>query len=315
MATNLDPVDLSLLVNIKRTQSITGAARAINISLSAASTRIKKLEAVLNVQILHRESDGVRFTPAGQLILDHADLVLGSRQRLAEDLRQMTRSGSQVLRVRATSMLVTETLPNVIGVYRATHPNVVVEIQELTSESIIGAVRRGDADIGIAWTDGDLEGLIATPYCDEKLVLVTHVEHPFANRDEAWFSEALGYSFVGLGDFSTTHRLLSEGARSCKQHYDRRTVVGSFEAICCMVAARIGLGVVPLSAARRYSRTLTFRSIDLKDDWAVRVYKILQRSGELKSHAEKFIEILMSEQKPCPDIMPKAPYSDRKRPT
>ncbi len=72
MAANLDPVDLSLLVHIKRTQSITGAARAVNISLSAASTRIKRIETVFGVQILHRASDGVRFTPAGLLVLDHA---------------------------------------------------------------------------------------------------------------------------------------------------------------------------------------------------------------------------------------------------
>jgi DNA-binding transcriptional LysR family regulator len=297
MAANLDPVDLSLLVHIKRTHNITGAARAMNISLSAASTRIKKLEAVLNVQILYRESDGVRFTPAGLVILEHAELVLGSRQRLAEDLRQMSNSGSHVLRIRATSMLITDTLPGVIGVYRETHPNVFIEIQELTSESIVGALRRGDADIGIAWTDGDLDGLVAIPYSQDQLVLITHEEHPLARCDQVWFSEALDYSFVGLGDFSTTHRMLSEAARSCKRPYDRRTVVGNFEAICCMVAARIGVGAVPRFAAKRYSRTLAFRTIGLKDDWAVRNLKILQRRGELKSYAQKFVEILESEGK------------------
>jgi molybdate transport repressor ModE-like protein len=311
MAANLDPVDLGLLVQIKRTQSITGAARAVNISLSAASTRIKRIETVFGVQILHRESDGVRFTPAGLLILDHAYLVLGSRQRLSEDLRQMSKSGSQVLRVRATSMLVTETLPVVVGVYRTTHPNVVVEIQELTSDSIVGAVRRGDADIGIAWTDDDLEGMKATFYCRDKLVLITHAEHPFASRDAMFFSEALDYSFVGLGDFSISHRLLTRGAQLAKRHYDRRTVVGSFEAICCMVAARIGVGIVPISAARRYSRTLAFTTVTLKDDWAIRDFKILQRSGKLEPHAEKFVEILMSEQKPTSEIMsPRSKWSN-----
>jgi DNA-binding transcriptional LysR family regulator len=298
MTTNLDPVDLNLLVNIKRTQSITGAARAINISLSAASTRIKKLEVALNVQILYRESHGVRFTPAGLLILGHADLVLGSRQRLAEDLRQVSRSRPHVLRIRATSMLISETLPGVLGVYRDIHPNVFVEIQELTSEAVVGAVRRGDADIGIAWTDGDLEGLIATPYCQEKLVLITHDEHPLASHDEVWFSEALDYSLIGLGDFSTPPHPLSGGARSCKR-------VGSFEAICSMVAGRIGVGVVPQSAAKRYSRTLALRTIDLKDSWAIRNYRTLQRRYELAPYAQKFLEILMS--KRCPDTSSRSP--------
>jgi DNA-binding transcriptional LysR family regulator len=302
MATNLDPVDLSLLVNIRRTQSITGAARAINICLSAASTRIKKLESLLNVQILYRESDGVRFTPAGLLILEHADLVLGSGQRLIEDLEQMARSGSHLMRIRATSQLITETLPSVIGVYRSTHPNVFFEIKELVSESIVDAIQRGDADIGIASTDGDTEGLVATPYYQDRFVLIVHGEHEFADRDEMPFVDALDYSFVGLGDSSTSHQLVSAAARALKRGYHRRTVVGSFEAICCMVAARIGLGIVPRSAARRYSRTVPFKIIDLTDDWTVRNYSILQRRGELVSYAQQFIKVLLSEQKPCPDI-------------
>src|SRR6202012_4606350 len=142
-------------------------------------------------------------------------------------------------------------------------------------------------DIGIAWTDDDLEGMKATFYCRDRLVLITHAEHPFRSRDAMLFSEALDYSFVGLGDFSISHRLLTEGARLCKRHYDRRTVVGNFEAVCCMVAARIGVGIVPLSAARRYSRTLAFKTITLEDEWAIRDFKILQRSGKLQPHAEK----------------------------
>lgn len=55
--------------------------------------------------------------------------------------------------------------------------------------------------------------------------------------------------------------------------------VNSFEAICLMAEAGIGLGIVPALAARRYARSMKIAAVTLSEPWAAREHHVIVRRG------------------------------------
>jgi DNA-binding transcriptional LysR family regulator len=66
----------------------------------------------------------------------------------------------------------------------------------------------------------------------------------------------------------------------------------SFDAVCRLVAASVGIGLVPLTTATRAALTLPIAVIDLEDDWAIRELTICAR--DLKSAAPYARELVRS---------------------
>lgn len=75
-----------------------------------------------------------------------------------------------------------------------------------------------------------------------------------------------------------------------------RIEVGSFDAMCRMIGARVGIGVMPESAARRHMRSAGIRTVALSNDWAVRDLKIVVRDREaLPAFARKLVDALAAQ--------------------
>src|SRR5581483_11253422 len=82
----VDFTDLSLFRHVIEAGSITGGAERANLALAAASTRIRNLEEAIGTPLLVRGRHGVRPTPAGRTLLQHARTMLAQAERLREDL-------------------------------------------------------------------------------------------------------------------------------------------------------------------------------------------------------------------------------------
>ena len=95
---------LRLFRAVARDGTLTGAARALNLSQSALSTQLRTLEATLGHDLFERRGRGLVLTEAGRIALDHAEAIFRSAEDLTATLAQ---SGGtrQVLRVGALSTL------------------------------------------------------------------------------------------------------------------------------------------------------------------------------------------------------------------
>ena len=75
MKLRFDLSDLQLLRLIEKTGSLSAAAAAVPVALSAASYRLRQLESRLGLALFQRRPDGLEPTPAGRIALDHAHRV------------------------------------------------------------------------------------------------------------------------------------------------------------------------------------------------------------------------------------------------
>ncbi|NEX47716.1 LysR family transcriptional regulator [Pseudotabrizicola algicola] len=84
--------------------TLTGAARALNLSQSALSTQLRALEASLGQDLFERRGRGLVLTEAGRIALDHAEAIFRTVEDLTATLRETGRS-RRALRVGALATL------------------------------------------------------------------------------------------------------------------------------------------------------------------------------------------------------------------
>jgi DNA-binding transcriptional LysR family regulator len=291
-----DLTDMRLLVAIAEANSLSRGAERCHLSVAAVSVRIKNLEESLGARLLYRSSQGVTLTPPGQAFVHHARAVLGQIEHLRSDLQEYGEGVKGHLRVFASITAMAEFLPPVLSAYLAGHRDVSIDLRERPSGEIVRAVSEGQADFGIISGPVRTESLEVMPYRTDKLVLVVPAGHELADHAGVPFAAALDHDHVGLQEGTGLHTFLTRMAADLGRVYKLRIQAGSFEVCCRMIAADVGIGVMPESAARRYREQLPIRVLKLEDVWSLRRLQLCARSfGLLPGFARELVDALLAD--------------------
>lgn len=298
MSMYFDLTDMRLMLNIAEVKSLTKAAERTFLSLPAASHRIKNLENSIGTELLYRSSQGVTLTPAGEVFVEHAKLVSQQLQYLRGDMKEYAEGIRGRIRVYANTTAMSEFMPKVLGRYLTLQPDVSIELRERLSIQIVQAVTEGHADIGVVagLDDAVMKNLECLPYRVNRLSFVAHPSHPLAQEKSIDFSETLDESYVCLSEWSAIHGFLLKAASNLGRTLRYRVEVSSFEAVCRMVEAKVGVSVIPETAIDRYAQTMDIVKIPLKDVWAKRQLQVCLRPGEkLPSFAQPLLDLLLED--------------------
>jgi DNA-binding transcriptional LysR family regulator len=285
----IDLVTLSLFISVARQGSISAGARQSHLAVGAASKRISDLESTLGTPLFYRNASGVSLTDAGQACLAHAQRVLQEIEQLAGTLSDFAGGVRGQVRIAANTSSITQFLPEDLAVFMQTHPAVRIELEEQNSSDIVAAVAENRADVGIVDERTPLRGLHAMPYRPDELVLVTPAGHPLAARRRLAFADTLDYDYVGLPAATSLGMRLAEASARLDKPVRLRIQVRSFDAICRMVAATGGVGMLPRVAAEPHARSMKLRLIPLTDDWARRELLLVVRDPEALTVAARLL--------------------------
>ena len=296
MAAYFDLTDMQLMVNVAGAHSMTRGAERSFLSLPAASNRVKNLESHLGTALLYRTSQGVTLTPSGEAFVRHARVVLRQLEHLRGDMQEYATGVKGRVRVYANTTAMNEFMPDILGQYLAAHPDVNVELRERLSYQVVKSVADGSADIGITAQSAGGEGLEFLPYRTDRLVLVTHENHPLARYETVDFTETLAYDYVGLSEASAIHAFLLQAADELGRVLRFRVEMSNFEGVCRMISAQVGIGVIPESAALRYITNLPLKIVTLNDLWALRRLQICVRQfDKLPVFAKQLVSLLVTD--------------------
>lgn len=267
-----DLIDLRYFVLAVDAGGIAAAARQANISVSALSERLKALEEQAGVALLTRSAKGSRPTQAGLELSAQARAVLMQAERLngvVAAWKQKDRDGGLV-RLRANSNAITSFLPEALARFLARNPEVVVDLNEDTSDEIVRAVRVGDADLGIAAGNVNMEGLETRLFRSDRLVLLVPPGHALAGAKVVDFATVLDEPFIGLDRQSAIQGYLAGQAQKLGQELVPRIRLRSFEGVCRMVAAGAGVAIVPESAVSQPVLEAGAQTVALTASWTRR---------------------------------------------
>ena len=273
-----DLVDLQLFIAVADARSITLGASRSHLALASASERIKGLEAALGVTLLKRGRRGVELTGAGESLLDHARIVIHNVETMRGDLAAYaTGMRASVLLLANTSGL-SEHLPRALAAFLREHPDINVDVEERESADIATAIATGAADLGFAAEHALPDSVERFLFSEDRLILVASRRSDLAHRRQIDFAEVTGRDFVGLTASTALQVHISRHAARLGARLKFRARLRDFDAICQMVAADVGVAVVPEIAARRCARAMPIAMLRIRDGWANRKLTICARS-------------------------------------
>ncbi len=290
-----DLIDLHLFLAVIEAGSITHGAQAANLSLAAASERLRGMEEKGGVALLARGRRGVTATAAGDALAHHARLVLRQMQHMHGELGEYARGLRASIRLLANTAAITEFLPDRLGPWLANHPQTDIELKERQSADIVKAVAGGLADIGIVSDAVDTAGLRLIPFAIDRLVGVVTRDHPLAQADKVGFTDLLEHPFIGLAEGSALQDHIDGQAARIARRINYRLRVRSFESVCRLASQSAGVGIVPQTAARRCRRAAALATLKLAEPWATRRLSIcLRPDADLSPLARGLVEHLGS---------------------
>lgn len=285
----IDFVTLRLFCAVAQSGSITKGAEACHLALSAASRRLSDFEAATGTNLLERSSQGVVLTPAGRVAMQHAIRLFQGFEHFGSELKDYSRGVKGHVRLWANMSALIEFLPSALAEFLKSHPDIHIEVEEQLSGDIVDALVDGIADIGIFAAGTPTHGLVTSSFRSDELVLICARDHALARQRRVTFRQCLPYEFVGLNRGSSLLELISRAAAEAGEILRLRVQVRSFEAMCHMIAAGLGVGVAPLGACRSQINVLNLRAIKLSDSWARRELLIASRPRDQLSPAARLL--------------------------
>lgn len=260
------PVDLRELrsfVAIADQQSFGRAAIQLDIAQPSLTLQIQKLERELGVTLLRRTSRVVELTEAGRTLLADARALLAQAHAAVDTVRLAGRGeiGALALGFYDSAPLII--VPTLLRRFRSRYPNVRLTLIERSSRESLAALARGDLDAALL--RGPIPGdvfdsrLVAT----ETLLVAMPDTHPLAQQATVDIEQLREAPFVLLPR-SKGSGLYDEIISLCHKHGFSPIVVqeaNETHTVCGLVAAGIGVSMVPASVRALAVRGIAYRPL------------------------------------------------------
>lgn len=176
--------------------SFNRAAKVLHLTQPALSRQVKDLEEEIGVPLLKRGSNAVRLTEAGEIFYEEARELIAR----AEQAIQRVRGNAQkeILRVGYAPSLVVGVMPIALERFQAQHPQVQVELADLSARELIEEATAGSLHMVIA-PQQKIPGFQWTEFRRVNVVLVMARKHPLARLKKIPPERVRDLALIGLG--------------------------------------------------------------------------------------------------------------------
>ncbi|MFJ6251774.1 MULTISPECIES: LysR family transcriptional regulator [unclassified Streptomyces] len=195
----LDVRRLQVLRAVVTSGTVTAAAAHLGYTPSAVSQQVAALEKQAGTKLLERVGRGVRPTPAGLLLTEHAALISSAVAQAESALADLRAGRIGTLSVRYFATAGSTLVAPALARLRAEHPGVRVDLELADPEDPFQEVVRGRADLAVVvqaqGRAGD--GFRLVHLLDDPYMAVLPLGHPFADREVIDLHELAGEQWVG----------------------------------------------------------------------------------------------------------------------
>jgi len=287
--------DLRLFLEIAQARSLTAGAAAVFITPSAASYRLKNLEQALGTALFERTPRGMDLTPAGDAVLLHVRELFEGIARMQGDVSRFISGVKGHVRLIANSSALNGFATPTLARFLVAYPGIDAEIEERQSEAIPAAVLAREADVGIFAGPSAVQGLTTHPYAVDRLVIVTPRDHVLTAQTSLRLGAALDFDFVCMARSSSNYLFLRDSAQRLGKTVRARLHAHSFDAVLGLVAAGVGIALVPSSVLGGHL-TQQIAILRLDEPWALRELNLVVRQdARFPDFITEFVNFLLED--------------------
>ncbi len=257
----LDVRRLRVLREVAASGSFSAAAEALAFTQPAVSRQIATLEAEAGARLVERGARGIRLTPAGELLLEHAEVILDRLAAAEHQLDALSGLDGGRLRIGAFPTANATLIPLALTAFDAEYPSVCLSLTECTTGEAGPLLASGELDIAVVSDAGrpgedlELELLI-----EEQMYLALPRAHHLVDKPEIVMADLRDEIWIEGRDGICRTKLMAAAERA---GFEPRVAFQSTEWLGKqgLVAAGVGITLIPTVALATVRDDIVLRSL------------------------------------------------------
>jgi DNA-binding transcriptional LysR family regulator len=270
-----DLAAFEVLLAVAKTGSLGAAGREVGLTQQAVSARMASIEARTGVRLAVRTPRGSQLTPAGVVVAEWADQLLGVAQHVDAGLASLREGSRAQVKVVASLTIAEQLMPRWLVSMRAaatrrgtSAPQVILTASN--SDHVISAVRDGAADLGFIESPAVARGLRSRVVAHDELVVIVPPEHKWARRSRAVTASELSQTPLvtrepGSGTRDSLTAALSQALTDSTQQASPVLELSTASAVRAAVLAGAGPAVMSRLAVADDLAAGRLRAVDVLD--------------------------------------------------
>lgn len=286
---------LRIFCDVVRNQSFSRGAACNNISQSAATQSVHRVEKHFGTQLVDRSKRPFVLTPEGQACHEGFREVLELYDTVDARVRSLRLEIAGTVRVAAIYSVGLHDMSRRMQEFMRLYPKAKVQLEYQGPTKVYDAVQNAEVDLGIVSYPAESAEIKVIPLRSEDMVLVCLPDHPLAKEHEVGFGQISGAEFVGFSRDLIIRKEIDRHLR--KNDVSVRMVMefDNIETIKQAVQIGSGISILPKPTVLRESRAGSLAAVPLAGRPLTRPVGIIHRQRKIFTPtAMRFIELLQS---------------------
>ncbi|AGP52879.1 hypothetical protein M271_06265 [Streptomyces rapamycinicus NRRL 5491] len=236
---------------VRQQGTVTAAAEALHLTPSAVSHHMRELARELRVPLLEPHGRGVRLTPAGRLLIEHADALLARWEEAQAELESYRAGMTGPLRIAGFTTAISGLIAPAAGRLRRSHPDLLVQVRECDTEESMDLLVAGEVDLAVV---EPIEGgpppddarFEQTPLLEEPHIMLVPADHRLAGAVSVRLEDAAAEDWIvadpGTCDHAQRVRMLCAAAGFSPRIVHAAT---HWSAVWSLVGNGLGVSLIP----------------------------------------------------------------------
>jgi DNA-binding transcriptional LysR family regulator len=241
----IDFLGLEAFLSIAERGSFQRAAAHLNLSQTAISHRMRKLEDDLGLKLFARTTREVTLTRAGIDFLPKAQKALAELEQSFDELKQQGAKRRERLDIACLPVFAVNYLPPILSKFHKLQPRVQVRVFETPSAAIAELVQSGEVEFGLSvvktnrW-DLEVETISASP-----LALTCPSRHAFAKKRSIGWAQLRNLPLIRVGPKTAIRPMIDDALSAARMTLSWQYEVEHVETAVNLVEAGLGFAIVP----------------------------------------------------------------------
>lgn len=242
---SFDLIDLRLIVDIADKGSLSRAASAFPIAVSAASNRLRKVECEAGYALFNRSAEGMSPTPAGRLVIERARNVLVEASALHGMLSRTVDARATRIKIAVSGAFMCTGLTKLFARFLLDFPEADLQFSLHDQVEVQRLVGSGEVELGILDRQSFQSGLEYAHLLSAPLHLLASITHRYAKTGTASLRDMLSEPIVSLGSEFEIRSFLEAAATRYGLPLRVRAEAADPNTLVTLVAQGVGVTLLP----------------------------------------------------------------------
>jgi DNA-binding transcriptional LysR family regulator len=174
---------LKVFYTVAKRLSFTKAAEELFISQPAVTKHIHELEQQLGIALFERIGNKITVTPAGKIVMRHAEDIFSSYRSLEYEINQLKHERGGRLQIGASTTIAQYFIPPLLARFNQRYPEIKTSLISGNTEQIEQALLEKSIQLGIIEGSSRNPQLKYTEFAKDEIALIGNVQYDYGNGD------------------------------------------------------------------------------------------------------------------------------------